>query len=176
MRSLPSRAFFRAACLGACFGVAAAHADGFYAGGSLAAPHFGDNINGLSIGNSGVSGKLFGGYQPTPSFGVELGLADLGHINDVNGSIKSHGEYIDGVGLLPLSASWALLGSIGAANVDIDTSNGDDRGAALKLGLGAEFALNKNIALRGEYENYRVSAFDGHPNIGPYSFGMRVNF
>src|SRR6516162_6838652 len=105
MRSLPSRAFFRAACLGACFGVAAAHADGFYAGGSLAAPHFGDNINGLSIGNSGVSGKLFGGYQPTPSFGVELGLADLVHINDVNGSIKSHGEYIDGVGLLPLSAS-----------------------------------------------------------------------
>lgn len=176
MRPLPFRTLLHAACLTACFGAAAAHADGFYVGGGLAAPHYGDDINGLSIGNSGVGGKLFGGYQLHPYFAVELGLVDLGHISDASGSIKSHGEYIDGVGLLPLNASWSLLGSIGAANVDIDTSNGDDRGAGLKLGLGAEFAINRSVALRGEYENYHVSAFNSHPNIGQYSFGVRVNF
>jgi OOP family OmpA-OmpF porin len=103
-------------------------------------------------------------------------VADLGRISDDNGSIKSHGEYIDAVGFLPLNESWFLLGSVGAAHVNIDTSNGDDGGAALKLGLGAEYALNKNVALRGEYENYRVAAFDSHSNIGQYSFGVRVNF
>lgn len=176
MPSLSFRAILRAACVTACLGTAAAHADGPYVGGSLAAPHFGDNINGLSIGNSGVSGKLFGGYQLNPNFAVEAGVADLGRISDDNGSIKSHGEYLDAVGLLPLNESWSLLGSVGVAHVNIDTSNGDDNGAALKLGLGAEYALNKNVALRGEYENYRVAAFDSHPNIGQYSFGVRVNF
>jgi len=176
MHSLSPKTFLRAACVTACLGAAAAHADGLYVGGSLAAPHYSDNINGLSIGSSGVSGKLFGGYQLNPNFAVEAGLADLGRISDDSGSIKSHGEYVDAVGLLPLNPSWSLLGSIGVAHVNIDTSAGDDNGAALKLGLGAEYALNKNVALRGEYENYHVDAFGGHPNIGQYSVGVRVNF
>ena len=176
MNSRPLKTLFRAACVTACVGAATAHAEGLYVGGGIAAPHYSDNINGLSIGNSGLSGKLFGGYQLNPYFAVALGVADLGHISDATGSIKSHGEYLDAVGLLPLNPSWSVLGSVGAANVDIDTSNGDDRGTALKLGLGAEYALNKSVALRGEYENYHVSAFNGHPNIGQYSFGVRVNF
>jgi OmpA-OmpF porin, OOP family len=176
MHSLAFKIMLRAACVTACLGVAAARAEGLYIGGSLATPHYGDNINGLSIGNSGISGKLFGGYQLNPNFAVEAGVADLGRISDENGSIKSYGEYVDAVGLLPLNERWSILGSVGAAHVDIDTSNGDDRGAALKLGLGAEYALNKDVALRGEYENYRVAAFDSHPNVGQYSFGVRVNF
>ncbi len=97
----------------ACLGAAAARAEGLYIGGSLATPHYGDNVNGLSIGNSGISGKLFGGYQLSPNFAVEAGVSDLGRISDENGSIKSHGEYVDAVGLLPLSARWSLLGSVG---------------------------------------------------------------
>jgi OOP family OmpA-OmpF porin len=176
MRSAPLKTCLRAACLAVCIAGPAAHAEGLYAGGGLAVPHFGDNINGLSLGTSGVGGKLFGGYQLNPYFAVEAGLADLGNVSDATGSIRSHAEYIDGIGLLPLNASWSLLGSIGAANVHIDTSNGDDRGPALKLGLGAEYSLSKAVALRGEYENYHVNAFDSHPNIGQYSLGIRVNF
>jgi OOP family OmpA-OmpF porin len=169
----------RAACVSAamsCLGAGAAHAEGLYVGASLATPHFGDNIDGLSIGNSGVSGKLFGGYQLSRNFALEAGVADLGRISDDGGSIKAHGEYLDAVGLLPLNESWSLLGSVGVAHVNIDTSNGDDNGAALKLGLGAEYALNKSVALRGEYEAYRVDAFNSHSNIGQYSLGVRVSF
>jgi OmpA-OmpF porin, OOP family len=176
MHSHSFKTLLRAACITACLGAAAAKADGLYVGGSLATPHFGDNINGLSIGNSGLSGKLFGGYQLSPNFAVEAGVSDLGRISDDSGSVKAHGEYLDAVGLLPLSAGWSLLGSVGVAHVNIDTSNGDDNGAALKLGLGAEYALNKNLALRGEYEGYRVDAFNSHSNIGQYSLGVRVSF
>jgi OOP family OmpA-OmpF porin len=103
MHSHSFKTILRAACVTACLGAAAAHADGFYVGGSLAVPHFGDNINGLSVGNSGISGKLFGGYQLNPNFAVEAGVADLGRISNDNGSIKSHGEYVDAVGFLPLN-------------------------------------------------------------------------
>ena len=176
MNSFSFSTILRTACASACLCAATAHADGPYVGGSLATPHFADNIDGLSIGNSGVSGKLFGGFQFSPYFALEAGLADLGRISDDTGSIKAHGEYVDALGLLPLNESWSLLGSVGVAHVNIDTSNRDDNGAALKLGLGAEYALNRNLALRGEYENYRVDAFDGHSNIGQYSFGVRVSF
>jgi len=176
MRSVSLKTVLHAACVTACLGAGTAHADGLYFGGSLATPHFGDNTNGLNVENSGISGKVFGGYQLNLNLALEGGVADLGHVSDNNASIKSHAEYLDAVGFLPLNPSWSLLGSVGVAHVNIDTSNGDDNGAALRLGLGAEYTLSKNIALRGEYENYRVAAFDSHPNIGQYSFGLRVNF
>ena len=153
-----------------------AHGEGLYLGGSLGAPHFPDTVNGVDGGSSGVSGKLFGGYQVNPNFAVEAGIADLGRISNGTGSIRSHGEYLDAVGLLPLGHDFSLLGSAGLAHVNLNTSNGDSSGAGLKLGLGGEYALNRNVSLRGEYEHYRADAFGGHPGIGQYTFGVRVGF
>jgi OOP family OmpA-OmpF porin len=153
-----------------------AHADGIYVGGGLGVPHFGDTVNGVDGGSSGVSGKLFGGYQITPNFGVEAGFADLGRISNGSGTIRSHGEFVDAVGLLPLGGNFSLLGSVGVAHVNLDTSHGDASGAGLKLGLGGEYALSRNVSLRGEYEHYQPAAFGGHPAIGQYTFGVRVGF
>jgi OOP family OmpA-OmpF porin len=165
-----------AAAAASCLAALPAHAEGLYLGGSLGAPHFGDSINGVSGSGSGVSGKLFGGYQLSPNFAVEAGAVGLGRIDNASGTVRGRGSYLDAVGLLPLGSKWSLLGSVGIARVDLDTSNGDDKGTGLKLGLGAEYALGNNVALRGEYEHYRPAAFDGHPAIGQYTLGVRVGF
>jgi OOP family OmpA-OmpF porin len=153
-----------------------AHAEGLYVGGSVGTPHFGSSIDGITGDGSGVSGKLFGGYQFSPNFGVEGGVLDMGRINNASGTVNGHGLYLDAMGLLPVGANWSLLGSVGVARVNLNTSNGDDNGVGLKLGLGAEYAVSRNVALRGEYENYRTAAFGGHPNIGQYTLGVRVGF
>jgi OOP family OmpA-OmpF porin len=153
-----------------------AHAEGLYVGGSIGAPHFGDTVNGVDGGSSGVSGKVFGGYQLNRNFAVEAGVADLGRLSNDSGTITSHGEYLDAVGLLPLSGDFSLLGSVGLAHVNLNTSNGDASGSGLKLGLGGEYALNRNVSLRGEYERYQAAAFGGHPVIGQFTFGVRVGF
>jgi OOP family OmpA-OmpF porin len=165
-----------AAAAAASLAAFSAHAEGLYLGGSLGAPHFGDSVNGVSGSGSGVSGKVFGGYQLTPNFAVEAGLVGLGRIDNGSGTVRGRGGYLDAVGLLPLGSKWSLLGSVGIAQVNLDTSNGDDKGAGLKLGLGAEYALGNSVSLRGEYEQYRAAAFDGHPAIGQYTLGVRVGF
>ena len=60
--------------------------------------------------------------------------------------------------------------------VNLDTSNGDSRGNGLKLGLGAQYSLTGNVALRGEWERYHPSAFGNKPNIDQYTVGVRVGF
>ena len=165
-----------AALVAASLVTVTAHAEGLYVGGSIGTPHFGDGVNGVSGDGSGVSGKVFGGYQLTPNFAVEGGIATLGRINNANGTVNGHAVFADAVGLLPLGANFSLLGSVGLAHVSLNTSNGDDKGVGLKLGLGAEYALSRSISLRGEYENYRPAEFGGHPSIGQYTLGVRVGF
>jgi OOP family OmpA-OmpF porin len=160
----------------ACLGAVSAQAEGLYLGGSLGGSHYTGSVNGISGDNGGLAGKVFGGYQLNQNFAVEGGVATLGRLSGDAGHVNGHSEYLDAVGLLPLNPSWSLLGSVGVAHVNLNSSNGDDSGAALKLGLGAEYAYSKNVALRGEYENYRVDSFGAHPNVGQYNFGVRVSF
>ena len=154
-----------------------ARADGLYAGASLGAPSFPNGANGVDSSGQGLSGKVFAGYQLGPNLAVEGSIADLGHTgNNGSGTIASHAEAIDAVGLLPLSQNVSLLGSLGLAHVNLNTSNGDDAGTAVKLGLGAEVSLAPNVALRAEWERYGVDAFGSHPDVDQYTVGLRFSF
>lgn len=77
MKFRTPKSVFVAALLGASLGATCAHAEGLYVGGSLGAPRYGDSVNGISGSGNGLSGKLFGGYQLTPNFALEAGVADL---------------------------------------------------------------------------------------------------
>ncbi len=165
-----------AALVATSLGAVSARAEGVYLGGSLGAPQYQDNENGITGKGSGVSGKLFAGYQVSPNFALEVGVADLGHIDNATGTVNGHGEYLDAVGLLPLNSQWALFGSAGMTHVNLDTSNGDGSGNGLKLGLGAEYSLTSKVALRGEWERYRPDVFNDTPNIDQYTVGLRAAF
>ena len=153
-----------------------AHADGPYLGGSLGTPHYPDSVNGISGSGSGVSGKLYGGYQINPNFALEAGGADLGHIDDANGKVKGGSEFFDAVGIAPLTDKWSLLGRVGVAHVKLDTPFGDDGGNGPKLGLGVQYSLSGNVALRGELERYHPNVFGDKINLEHYTFGVRVGF
>ena len=155
-----------------------ARAEGFYAGGELGSPSYRDDINGVNAGSSGTgaSGKVYGGYQLNPNVAVEAGGMDLGHVDEATGKIKGQGLCVDLVGSVPIAQDWSVLGRVGAARADLETSNGDDHGAGLDYGAGVQYKLNSNVSLRGEWENYRVAVFDEHPNIHQYSFGVKLGF
>lgn len=162
--------------LAASFGAMSAPTDGTYLGLSVGAPHFQDSVNGVSGSGSGVSGKLFAGYQVNPNFALEAGVADLGHVSNSTGRVNSHGEYLDAVGIAPLNDKWSLLGSVGLAHVNLNTTSGDASGNGLKLGLGAQYAFSSKVALRGEMERYRPDAFGAKTSIDQYTVGVKVAF
>ena len=170
------KAVVAAALSTASLGAMSAHAEGLYAGGSLGVPRYQDAVNGISGNGSGASGKLFGGYQLTPNFALEAGVADLGHIANGRAKVDGRGMYLDAVGLYPVLDKWSLLGRIGVGHVNLDTSNGDSGGNGLKLGLGGQYSLTSNVALRGEWERYHPSVFGNKPNIDQYTVGVQVGF
>jgi OmpA-OmpF porin, OOP family len=165
-----------AALLTGSLGAIPAHAEGLYLGGSLGTPRYPDSVNGINGNGSGLSGKLYGGWQVTPNFALEAGAADLGHVDDSSGKVDGRSEFLDAVGTVPLDNKWSLLGRLGVAHVNLDTSGGDASGNGLKLGLGAQYSLSTSTALRGEWERYRPSIFGDKPNIDQYTFGVRVGF
>lgn len=149
---------------------------GFYGGLSLAKPSWSDSVNGIDGSNGGTGLKVYGGWRMTPNFALELGSAQLGRQSDGTNEAKARGLFLDGVGTLPLSSDWRLLGRVGVAHMKTVTTLGSDRGTALKVGAGAEYQLAKNVALRGEWERYRLSAFDAHPKADQFSLGVNFGF
>ena len=157
-------------------GAIAAPTDGLYAGASLGKSQYPDTVNGVAGNGSGVSGKVYGGYQVNPNFAVELGVAKLGDVSTPSGQMNGQSEFLDAVGTLPLSDKWSLLGRVGVAHVDLNTSLGNDSGNGLKVGLGAQYSLTGNVAIRGEWERYQMKVFGATPNADQYTVGLRVAF
>lgn len=97
------------------------------------------------------------------NFAIEVGVAGLGSITNTSGQMNGHSQFLDAVGTFPLDDKWSLLGRVGVAHVDLNTSLGEDSGTGMKVGLGVQYSLTSNVALHAEWERYRVSVFDEKP-------------
>jgi OOP family OmpA-OmpF porin len=94
-----------------------------------------------------TSWKIYGGYQFTPTWGLELGYNDLGKYRGAD--IESYS--VAGTGTIPLNERWSLIGKLGA------TENRPDAGGNhtdVLLGVGVGYSLSKNVGVRLEYEDF----------------------
>jgi OOP family OmpA-OmpF porin len=55
-------------------------------------------------------------------------------------------------------------------------SLGSDRSTNWKLGAGLQYAVNQNVAIRGEWERYRFDSFGGQPKSDLYTVGVNYKF
>lgn len=159
----------------------AAHAQqqqpGFYGGASIGGSDWSHSLAGVDGSSHGVAGKIYGGYNFTPNFALEAGAARLGSMSDPNGRIGANAVFVDGVGTLPLADKWSLLGRAGIARADFNGSVGNDSGTGLKLGAGVQYDLTRTMALRAEYEQYRIhNVYDSHASVGQVTVGLKASF
>jgi OOP family OmpA-OmpF porin len=120
--------------------------------------------------------KLFGGKQFNKYFAVEGGYFNLGKFGytahttsagNQTGSAKFQGMNLDGVGILPITDKLAALGRLGLTYTwTKDAFGGSSAGtgatakkneANFKGGLGLQYDLTRALALRTEWERYRVN-------------------
>ena len=181
-----------------------------------AAPAFAQGYVGLGLGSSSISGydqtilgaklsggdtaktsfKILGGYNYTPTWGVEAQYTALGKraisvtpafagINTNSLDFSQFGLY--GTGTLPLNASFSLFGKLGfSANRGkaTDTGGGSDSesNTNLSFGFGASYKLTPNVAIRAEYEDFgKVVKADPQNNLGAvkasnFSVGLLYSF
>lgn len=112
--------------------------------------------------------KLYGGYQITPNWGIELQYSDLGKRDVVArtatgapivaGTFKATQYSIAGTGTLPLGANFSLLGKLGISNNHgkISVLGQSDSGSktSLMAGVGVAYNLTPALAVRLEYEDF----------------------
>lgn len=157
--------------------LSAAPSTPYYLGGSLGSSSWRGQVNGVDGSDGGSSYKVYGGYQFTPNYALELSSVRLGYQRDGAGNQAfARGYSVDGVGLLPLGNNFSLLGRVGLADMKTLTTAGSDHGLALKVGAGVQYQLNPRTALRAEWERYRLDAFNAHPSADNFTVGVKFGF
>ena len=141
--------------------------------------------------------KLFVGRQLNRYMAIEAGYFDLGKFGfdavttdgKLSGNAAFRGWNLDLLGQLPLTERFSLLGRVGAANVSAKTRftgnrlnavtapNASISKAGLKLGVGMEYKFTEALAVRGEFERFRVNdAVGNRGDIDMASLGLVYKF
>jgi OOP family OmpA-OmpF porin len=167
--------------LAACIAVGAVSAQaqvagtGLYVGGNVGQSKWkGGDFPGLDSSN--IGGKLYGGYEFTPNLALELGYTEFGDFDYTGSSIKANGVFVDAVGKIPFTQKFSGLARVGAFSGKLKTGAGSDRGTSWKAGLGVQYDLTPNAAVRGEYERYRFDALGGTPKADMFTVGLNYRF
>ena len=136
----------------------------FYVGGSLGVA----NQDGYEEGNT-TAGKLLGGMRYGRYLGAEVGYTKLGAVEDdlkdrLNTLLETDtgGLYAAAMGYYPVAHRTELMGKVGVMRWDTDTTENhrltsniediNDSGTSPLIGIGAQYHMNPNMFLRGEWE------------------------
>ena len=151
---------------------AAADAPGPYLGIGLGMSKLGPRDEGHNEGHGDRPGaaKLYGGYRITDIWGLEAGWARLGRVHDettaADGStVHRNGDassvYLAGTGRIALGHGFSLTGKAGVSFGHVGTKDSGDSDFTLGgnrvsplLGVGAEYKLNRNVALTFDLDGY----------------------
>lgn len=165
-----------------------------YVGGSVGGSQQGDSCNDPffegSCDNKDTSWKVFGGVRLNPMTGAEITYHELGtaKMNGVSGgtyaSMKNSvsGTSISGVGYVPMAQGLEAFAKAGAMFWERETTQStsqrseknSDNGTNPLLGLGAQYQLNNNLHVRGEWEHtFNVGSDSAYEtDVDQYTVGM----
>ena len=146
---------------------------------------------GVSCDDEDTSWKIFGGYQFNRNFALELGYADLGEVKASGpggtATIEVTAFELVGVGMLPLGNNFSLYGKVGlyraetelSVNTFLLTGTEKESNTDLTFGIGAQFDVSKQFAIRAEWQRYQdVGGGDtiGESDIDVISIGALFRF
>jgi len=143
--------------------------------------------------------KLYGGYQFTSNFALEVGYYDLGSYNNDIGVLPSgsllsdtavKGFNLDAVVTLPVSESFDVFARAGLNNARVESDyfgsgslaggtypSGHRRDTHEKFGVGVAYELNDKVSIRVEAERYNfLDATKRDGNINMLSAGLVYRF
>lgn len=119
--------------------------------------------------DTGQALRVLAGYEINRNFAVEVGFHNLGNISGAGANIKANAWEALLVGRWPLSTAFSIYGKLGAYRGNAKGSGtllgAQEENYSGTWGAGVAFDLNRNIALRGEWQSY--------PNIGSGTIGPR---
>ncbi len=139
-----------------------------------------------SCEDSSLGLKLYGGFNLNPSVAVEVGYLDFGQAKDdlygAHFDLEASAVIVNAAFRAPLSRELAGVARIGLAHVTVDEhfnwrSDRSKSTSQLYLGLGLEYALQKNLKATFSYDLTRgEDAGGGGGNLHLFSAGLQYGF
>ncbi len=138
---------------------------------------------GASCDETDIGFKVYAGGQFSRIFGVELSYVDLGRLDRNGGDVRAKGVNLGLVANLPLTEQLNVFGKIGAVYgwtrtgsplPGVATGNKSDMN--LSYGAGAQFDINRNWAIRGDWDAYRMEFAGGRDTVSLLSIGGVYKF
>ena len=114
--------------------------------------------NAASCDDTSGTLSVLAGYRINRIFSAEAAFRNLGEVKTPNASVKGKGWEIDGIASWPVFDAFSIYGKLGIKR-EVVKGDGTLTGAketnyGPTYGLGVQFDLNKNLALRGEWQAY----------------------
>ncbi len=153
-----------AAVLGASALSAQAADKGFYAGAGVGQSF----VDEQAYDDEDTAFSVFGGYQFNRYFGLEAGYADFGKIEPQGAgrALEADTAYLTAVGTLPITEKFSAYAKAGFHAWNLDdaipglTGTNDDSGTDPTYGVGVQYRLTDQVALRGEYSRFEIEDLD----------------
>lgn len=185
----------------ASIGCAAHAADAAPSGSDAPGPYVGIALGASKLGprhegndgahaNRTAAAKLYGGYRLTDTWGVEAGWVQLGRVHNdttatdgaaVHHNGHAHSLYLAGTGRVALGQGFSLTGKAGLSLGRVSAKNSGDtqftlggHQASPLLGIGAEYKVNRNIALTFDLDGY--GKLSNKVKAGAATLGARYSF
>lgn len=146
---------------------APALANDLYIGADIGRSSLEEDIgDGYSVSKSATTYALFGGLQLNKNIALEVAYRDLGEVkasvDGFNVKISAHALQASVLGSLPVSNEFSLFGRLGLANINAETQvrgfayseSEEDSETKPFFGVGARYAVNKQLGIRAEYNQY----------------------
>ncbi len=153
-----------------------------YVGGSIGRSDYEQDSCLLFCDDRATGGKLFTGGQVNQYFGVELGYVYLGEADRNGGDIRAQGLNLSLVGHIPVSDQFKLFGKVGTiwgftrTRAPAGQPSGHEDSLRLSYGLGLQVDVNRNWAVRGDWDRYRFEYPDRKDDADLYSIGLVYKF
>lgn len=140
-----------------------------------------------SCDKNDTSFKLYGGYNINPNFAIECGYTSLGKasasIGTLRADLKASGFEIAGVGKFPAAQNLELFVKLGLSVMTGEamifgpvSGTAEEDSAELLAGFGLSYNINKQTAVRAEYETRNVKFPGDKATVGNFTVGVTFNF
>jgi opacity protein-like surface antigen len=140
-------------------------------------------IGGFECDDGGFAGKIYTGGKFNRMFGVEVAYVNLGQAKANGGSVEAQLANLSLVGNIPIGEMFNVYGKVGGFYGFTDTdstapgaASGEENDFGWSYGLGVQFDINRNWAVTGDWDHYRVDFTDRSDDVQLWSVGLMYKF
>jgi OmpA-OmpF porin, OOP family len=141
------------------------------------------NTNVFTCDQRDTAWKVYAGGSMSGVLGLEIGYTDFGRIHASGGETKAWAVPISltaGIPVGPVRVFGKAGGLYGRTDVNADPSTlfdtGHKSGWGWLYGAGASVAVSQNLALRAEWERYKLDFVGGRDDVDMVSAGVQFRF